>query len=295
MSFGLRMKHRPKAEIAEKVARAAKILQLEDYLQRKPAQLSGRAAPARRHRSGDRARPEGVSVRRAAQQSRCRAAGADARRNRQAAQGARQHDDLRNARPDRSADHGRSDRRAARRAHRADRHASQSLSGSRQRIRGGFHRLAADELSVSHRPGGRPAGSRGHRGGEPGPDAARTRKETAAWDCDRSTSTRARASASKRAWNWSKRWAPRPTFMPRWQPARPSSRSGGRPSPGPATRSPCISRLSRRGSSETMDSASGERSDHFASDRTSVLRADRRCFRQVDSMRRPFRLCSASI
>ena len=41
MSFGLRMTHRPKAEIAEKVARAAAILRLEDYLQRKPAQLSG--------------------------------------------------------------------------------------------------------------------------------------------------------------------------------------------------------------------------------------------------------------
>src|SRR4051794_15645140 len=41
MSFGLRMKRRPKAEIADKVGRAAKILQLEDYLQRRPAQLSG--------------------------------------------------------------------------------------------------------------------------------------------------------------------------------------------------------------------------------------------------------------
>jgi ABC-type sugar transport system ATPase subunit len=41
MSFGLRMTHRPKAEIAEKVARAASILRLEEYLQRKPAQLSG--------------------------------------------------------------------------------------------------------------------------------------------------------------------------------------------------------------------------------------------------------------
>jgi lactose/L-arabinose transport system ATP-binding protein len=41
MSFGLRMTHRPKAEIAEKVARAAAILRLEEYLQRKPAQLSG--------------------------------------------------------------------------------------------------------------------------------------------------------------------------------------------------------------------------------------------------------------
>ena len=41
ISFGLRIRHRPKAEIAERVGRAAKILQLEDYLQRKPAQLSG--------------------------------------------------------------------------------------------------------------------------------------------------------------------------------------------------------------------------------------------------------------
>ncbi len=41
MSFGLRMAHRPKDEIADKVERAAKILQLEDYLMRKPAHLSG--------------------------------------------------------------------------------------------------------------------------------------------------------------------------------------------------------------------------------------------------------------
>ena len=41
MSFGLRMAHRPKEQIANKVGRTAKILQLEDYLHRKPAQLSG--------------------------------------------------------------------------------------------------------------------------------------------------------------------------------------------------------------------------------------------------------------
>ncbi len=41
MTFGLRMTHRPKAEIAEKLARAASILRLEEYLLRKPAQLSG--------------------------------------------------------------------------------------------------------------------------------------------------------------------------------------------------------------------------------------------------------------
>jgi lactose/L-arabinose transport system ATP-binding protein len=41
MSFGLRMAHRPKAEIDAKVAKAATILQLEPLLQRKPAALSG--------------------------------------------------------------------------------------------------------------------------------------------------------------------------------------------------------------------------------------------------------------
>jgi lactose/L-arabinose transport system ATP-binding protein len=41
MSFSLRMAHRPKAEIATKVARAAEILQLEALLERKPAALSG--------------------------------------------------------------------------------------------------------------------------------------------------------------------------------------------------------------------------------------------------------------
>jgi len=41
MSFGLRMAYRPKSEIADKVGRAAKVLQLDELLQRKPAQLSG--------------------------------------------------------------------------------------------------------------------------------------------------------------------------------------------------------------------------------------------------------------
>jgi multiple sugar transport system ATP-binding protein len=41
MSFGLRVAGAPKAEIAQRVARAAKMLQLEPLLSRKPAQLSG--------------------------------------------------------------------------------------------------------------------------------------------------------------------------------------------------------------------------------------------------------------
>ena len=41
MSFGLRMAHKPKAEIDAKVAKAAAILQLDQLLERKPAALSG--------------------------------------------------------------------------------------------------------------------------------------------------------------------------------------------------------------------------------------------------------------
>ena len=41
LSFGLRVAGMPKAEIARRVERASKMLQLEPLLARKPAQLSG--------------------------------------------------------------------------------------------------------------------------------------------------------------------------------------------------------------------------------------------------------------
>ncbi|GGL72059.1 ABC transporter ATP-binding protein [Wenxinia marina] len=41
IGFGLSLARRPKAEIAEKVAEVARVLQLEDYLDRKPKALSG--------------------------------------------------------------------------------------------------------------------------------------------------------------------------------------------------------------------------------------------------------------
>ncbi len=63
-----------------RVAEAARILQLEPYLDRKPGQLSGRPAPARRHRTGHREAAQGVPVRRAAVEPRRQAACADAGR-----------------------------------------------------------------------------------------------------------------------------------------------------------------------------------------------------------------------
>lgn len=41
LAFGLEVRHVPKAEIEERINRAAKILQIEDYLDRKPKALSG--------------------------------------------------------------------------------------------------------------------------------------------------------------------------------------------------------------------------------------------------------------
>ena len=41
MAFGLKLEKRSKDEINERVHEAAKILQIEDYLERKPKQLSG--------------------------------------------------------------------------------------------------------------------------------------------------------------------------------------------------------------------------------------------------------------
>ena len=63
IAFPLRMAGLERAAIRDKVEKAARVLNLVDYLHRKPRQLSRRPAPARRHRPGHRARTEGVSVR----------------------------------------------------------------------------------------------------------------------------------------------------------------------------------------------------------------------------------------
>ena len=72
----------PKAEIDQKVEEAARILDLTQHLDRKPAQPLRRPAPAGRDGAGDRARPEGVPDGRAALEPRREAARADAHRGR---------------------------------------------------------------------------------------------------------------------------------------------------------------------------------------------------------------------
>ena len=80
MGFALRLAKVKRAERERKVAEAARILQLEPYLDRRPRDSVGRAAAAGGDRAGDRSGPEGVPVRRAAVEPRCGAAGADADR-----------------------------------------------------------------------------------------------------------------------------------------------------------------------------------------------------------------------
>jgi multiple sugar transport system ATP-binding protein len=41
MAFGLRLKHFKKSEIKERVTQAAKLLEIEEFLERKPKALSG--------------------------------------------------------------------------------------------------------------------------------------------------------------------------------------------------------------------------------------------------------------
>ncbi len=84
MSFALKIAKKSDTEIKAAVDKAARILQLTPYLDRLPKALVRRPAPARRHRAVHRARPQGLSVRRAAVEPRRRAAGRDPDRDRAA-------------------------------------------------------------------------------------------------------------------------------------------------------------------------------------------------------------------
>ena len=115
------------------------------------ARAVGRPAPARGDGARDRARPQGVPVRRAAVQPRRQAARGDARRDQGAAPAAEDHHGLRHARPDRGDDDGRPHRRDARRHRRADRHAAGAVRPAGQPVRRAVHRLAGDERAAPAR------------------------------------------------------------------------------------------------------------------------------------------------
>ncbi len=95
------------------------------------ARALGRPAPARGARPGNRARSQGVPVRRAALQPRCGAARVDARRDLGSAPAPRSDDDLRDPRPGRGDDDGYAHLHHERRPRRAGRTSARGLSPAR--------------------------------------------------------------------------------------------------------------------------------------------------------------------
>ncbi len=145
IAFGLRLRKMPKAEIDERVQKAAKLLGLEEYLEAQAARALRRPAAARRDGPRDRARAGGVPDGRAALEPRREAARADARRDREAAGRSRRDDDLRHARPGRGDDDGRPRRRHAQGRAPAGRRPADALRPAGQPVRRRLHRQPGDE------------------------------------------------------------------------------------------------------------------------------------------------------
>ena len=97
IAFGLKMARMPKEAIKTQVDEAARILQIDPLLDRKPRQLSGGQRQRVAHRPRHRAPTQALSVRRAAVEPRRRAADADAGGDRQTASRSRRHHGLRHA------------------------------------------------------------------------------------------------------------------------------------------------------------------------------------------------------
>ena len=159
LAFGLKLRKLSKQEVTERVRRAAKILQIEEFLKRKPRALSG---GQRQRVAMGRAivrEPAGVPDGRAALEPRRQATRSDERRDPPAAAPARRDDDLRHARPGRGDDDGRSRRGDERRAPAAGGHAAGALRPAGERVRRRLHRLPRDQPRRGASSSGRTAGS----------------------------------------------------------------------------------------------------------------------------------------
>ena len=145
LAFGLRFRKLPKSEINERVGRAAELLEIDEYLDKKPRALSGgqrqRVAMGRAIVREPQAflMDEPLSNLDAKLRVQMRGEIHDLQRRLE------RDDALRHARPGRGDDAGRPRRRDARRTAAAGRPSAGALRASGQRVRGGIHRLAVDQ------------------------------------------------------------------------------------------------------------------------------------------------------
>src|ERR1035437_7150910 len=176
LAFPLKQKGVSEPERSQRVLEAARLLELEPLLDRRPRQLSGGQRPRVAMGRAIGRQPQGFLKDGAALQPGCQAQGADPRGDRGAAAASRDHHRLRHPRPGRGDDPRASGRGATRRGAPAVRHSPSPLRASLQRVRGRLRRVAGDEPGPSALRRDRGPGGRGRRppapprrvGGAPG-------------------------------------------------------------------------------------------------------------------------------
>ena len=145
MAYGLKIQKLSKSEIKQRVGEIAKVIGLEDLLERKPKALSG---GQRQRVAMGRAivrRPKVFLMDEPSEQPRREAARPDALGGRAHPARAEGDDRLRHPRPGRGDDDGRPRRADAPRRAAAGRHADEALQRAGQPVRGELHRQPGDE------------------------------------------------------------------------------------------------------------------------------------------------------
>ena len=145
MAFALKVAGVGKAERIARVNEAADLLDLREYLQRKPKALSG---GQRQRVAMGRAivrQPQVFLHGRAALQSRCQTSGFDPDADCRPAAATRRHHRLRHPRSGRGDDHGRPRRGPQGRRPATGRHPTRAVPNAREPVRRRLHRIARDE------------------------------------------------------------------------------------------------------------------------------------------------------